>query len=258
VLAGGDTPSPHAADISGPIIFVPGTALPPTLTFEPPAGPVLLVPGYGGNRRALLQLAARIERTGRQAIVIQLPGDGTGDLAQQARVLQAAVERALRGGAPSVDVVGYSAGGVVVRLWLTDDGGDGEARRVVTLGAPLHGAEIAAVGAALAPGACPLACQQLVPGSSLLNRLNAQPLPVGIGWMSIWTTDDKTVDPPDSARLTGAVNVAVQDICPHEVVSHSGLPTDPVVTGLVLAAIGDGPLTAPSPADCTHLRSSGR
>jgi triacylglycerol lipase len=225
----------------------------------PPAdrpGPVVLVPGYGGGRSGLLRLAARIGATGRSAVVVTLPGDGTGDLAAQAKAVQSAVARELAAGAPSVDVIGYSAGGVVTRLWMTDDGGAAEVRRVVSLGSPLHGADLAAVGQAFAPGACPVACQQLAPGSSLLNRLNALPLG-GADWMSIWTTDDKTVDPPDSARLAGAVNVVAQSVCPGARISHGQLPTDPLITGLVLRAIGTGPLTAPTAADCATLRNSG-
>ena len=81
-------------------------------------GPVLLVPGYGGSTAALAGLAERIAATGRSARVLDLPGDGTGDLSAQVRVLDAAVVDALAAGAPSVDVVGYSAGGVVAGLWL--------------------------------------------------------------------------------------------------------------------------------------------
>ena len=219
-------------------------------------GPVVLVPGYGGGRAGLLRLAARIRSTGRSAVVISLPGDGTGDLAAQAKALQSAVARQLAAGAPSVDVIGYSAGGVVARLWLADDGGAAEVRRVVSLGSPLHGADLAAVGQAFVPGACPIACQQLAPGSSLLNRLDAVPLG-GAAWMSIWTTDDQTVDPPDSARLAGAVNVVAQRVCPDATISHGQLPTDPLITGIVLRAIGAGPLTAPTAADCATLRNSG-
>src|SRR5439155_900311 len=162
-------------------------------------GPVVLVPGYGGGQGALSRLADRIRATGRTATVLTLPGDGTGDLNAQAEALRAAV-----GGARNVDIVGYSAGGVVVRLWVARHGGEHVARRVVTLGSPLHGAQLAAVGAASVPGACPVACQQLVPGSSLLRDLDRTPLPPRLPWLSVWTEDDETVTPPDSARLTGA------------------------------------------------------
>lgn len=221
-------------------------------------GSVVLVPGYGGGQGALSVLAARIQRSGRSATVLTLPGDGTGDLVAQAATLDAAVSQELHHGMPSVDVIGYSAGGVVVRLWVAQRGGAHRARRVVTLGSPLHGARIAAVGTALAPGACPVACQQLVPGSSLLRELDAVPLPATLPWLSVWTRDDRTVQPPDSARLAGAVNVAVQDVCPDARVEHGDLPTDPLVTGMVLAAIGTGALTEPGPADCAGLRARGR
>ena len=59
-------------------------------------GPVLLVPGYGGQTSSLFPLAARIRSTGRQATVISLPGNGTGDLIADAAVLNAAVTKALQ------------------------------------------------------------------------------------------------------------------------------------------------------------------
>lgn len=210
-------------------------------------GTVLLVPGYGGSRDALSTLADRLRRAGREAEVLTLPGDGTGDLNAQVRVLDQAAEAAVAAGAPSVDVIGYSAGGVVARLWVSGDGGR-LVRRVITLGSPLHGTEIAAAGGVLAPGACPVACQQLAPGSQLLNEIDGLPLPVP--WLSVWTENDQTVVPPDSARLSGAVNVSLQQVCPAAVVAHAQLPTDPLVTRIVLRAVGAGPLTAPTAADC--------
>jgi len=220
-------------------------------------GPVLLVPGYGGGRAALSVLAERIRATGRSASVLTLPGDGTGDLAEQAATLDAAVTAALRAGAPSIDVVGYSAGGVVTLLWVVRYGGEHVARRVVTLGSPLHGARLAAAGSALVPDACPTACQQLAPGSALLAELDRAPVPARLPWLSVWTRDDQTVVPPDSARLSGAVNVAVQDICPDAHVEHGQLPTDPLVTGLVLRGIGTPGLSGPQPTDCAALRTAG-
>jgi triacylglycerol lipase len=58
------------------------------------------------------------------------------------------------------------------------------------------------------------------------------------------------VTPPESARLEGAVNVVVQDVCPGRRVSHSQLPSDDVVVALVLTAIGPDPLTAPGAVAC--------
>lgn len=215
------------------------------------AGPVLLVPGYGGNTGSLRMLAERIRATGRAATVVPLPGDGTGDLTQQADALDGAVQRELDAGAPSVDLIGYSAGGVVVRLWVQRHDGTTKARRVVTLGSPHHGASIAGVGAVALPDACPVACEQLAPGSRLLSELDS-PVPTPPVWWSLWTVQDQTVTPPDSARLDGATNVPLQSVCPEATVDHSGLPTNPVVTALVLRAIGVPPPTPPTPADCVR------
>jgi triacylglycerol lipase len=217
-------------------------------------GPVLLVPGYGGSTSALDQLAVRLRAAGRAATVVRLPGDGTGDLREQARTLDSAVRSALAG-ASSVDVVGYSAGGVVARLWAADDGGARVARRIVTLGAPHHGTSVAALGASLLPGQCPAACQELVPNSRLLTDLNTDETPDGPVWVSLWTEQDQIVTPPDSARLDGALNIPVQSVCADARIDHSTLPTDPLAQALVLDALSAAVPVAPTAADCSRLRS---
>jgi hypothetical protein len=212
-------------------------------------GPVVLVPGYGGAAGSLEMLAARIRQTGRQVGVVALAEGGVGDLNRQAAALEEHVRDALRAGAPSVDVIGYSAGGVVARLWVQNHDGASKARRVITLGSPHHGAAIAAAGAAAAPGACPAACRQLAPGSSLIDGL-LTPVPTPPMWLSLWTSDDETVTPPESARLEGAVNVALQSLCPTAHVSHSELTSDALVAQLVISALGPEPLAAPAPGGC--------
>src|SRR6266536_1160007 len=218
---------------------------------------VLLVPGYGGNTRSLSALAARIRAGGREATIVRLPGDGTGDLEAQAGVLNRYVNQAIGRGSPSVDVVGYSAGGVVARLWDVEYDGATAARRIITLGTPLHGTRLAAAGAAFAAAACPAACQELVPGSALLTRLQRAPFTGRPAWLSLWTDDDQVVQPADSARLAGAVNVALQNVCPGAVIAHGQLPTAPLVVGIVLHALGTAPLHAPSSAECGSLRALG-
>ena len=220
-------------------------------------GDVLLVPGYGGSTAALGQLAGRITAAGGHATVVQLAGDGTGDLQLQANVLNGYVNQALARGSGPVTVIGYSAGGVVAWLWDVDYDGVAKARRIITLGSPLHGADLAAVGEADLPGACPAACEELVPGSSMLNRLQGTASATRPPWLSLWTTDDQVVQPPDSARLPGAVNVPLQSICPGVSIGHGQLPTAPLVVGIVLRTLRPGALIPPHPSDCRSLQTLG-
>ncbi|GAA1434650.1 lipase [Microlunatus lacustris] len=214
-------------------------------------GPVLLVPGYGGDGSSLQSLAAAVRATGRTAVVVPAVGDGTGDLEAQAEALAAVAERVRdEAGAPSVDVIGYSAGGVVARLWVRDHGGDAVARRVLTLGSPHHGTSQAALGASLA-GGCPTACEQLVPDSALLRRLNARDeTPAGPVWVTLRSTADQVVTPVASAALEGALDVVVQDVCPVARTAHGDLPSDPVTLALVRSALDVGPPAVPAGVRC--------
>jgi len=218
-------------------------------------GPVLLVPGYGGSTASLQRLADRLAGAGRDATVVRLPGGGTGDLAQSAAALGLAADAALaRTGAQSVDVIGYSAGGVVARLWAAEEGGDGVARRIITLGSPHHGTTLADFAGDVAPAQCPLGCQQLATDSPLLTRLNAaDETPEGPTWVSVWTTRDRTVTPPESARLEGALNLPVQSVCPDTRVSHGQLPTDPLVQQIILTELARGDPVPLDTADCARL-----
>ena len=216
-------------------------------------GPVLLVPGYGGAQASLAPLAAALRVQGRDVTVVALPDRAQGDLAGQADALGAAVDVAVRRtGASSVDLVGYSAGGIVARLWVTQDGGASRVRRLVTLGSPHHGTEVATVGSLVA-GTCPTACQQLATDSPLLARLDRDGIPDGVVFLSLWTTGDDVVVPPSSSVVDAEPSPSLQSICAGVRVNHGGLPGDPLAQALVGAALGSGPLPTWSPADCSRL-----
>jgi triacylglycerol esterase/lipase EstA (alpha/beta hydrolase family) len=240
--------------VLGVVFFGSGTipAAPPASQQRP--GPVLLVPGYGGATGGLQTLADRLTQAGRTATVVRLPGDGTGDLALSAKALGAAVTSALASsGAQSVDLVGYSAGGVVARLWVAD-GHAAVVRRVVTLGSPHHGTDLADLAGDLAPDQCPIGCAELASNSALLAKLNSgDETPDGPTWVSIWTTQDRTVTPPESARLAGALNLTVQSVCADAQVSHGQLPTSPLVQQMVLSELRAGPPVHLGAADCARL-----
>jgi triacylglycerol lipase len=214
-------------------------------------GPVLLVPGYGGSLASLQPLRAALEAEGRIVQVVPAPGDGTGDLDAQASHLATAAQDAMRThDATSVDVVGYSAGGVVARLWVRDHGGDAVARRVLTIGSPHHGSDVAALVLGGA-GSCPPACQELAPDSALLRRLNAgDETPAGPAYISMWSQSDAVSTPPDTARLDGALDIPVQSVCPDRSVSHGELPGDPVVLAALRTVLGATSPRAPVDVAC--------
>jgi triacylglycerol lipase len=218
--------------------------------------PVLLVPGYNGTPASLAALAARLRGAGRRVVVVGLPDRGTGDLRASARVLAAAADRT---GAARVDLVGFSAGGVVVRVLLADPARALRARRVVLLGAPNHGTELAGAAAAFDPSLCAGACAQLAPGSALLAELNrGDETPPGPEFFTIWTALDQTVTPPATATLDGAANIRVQDVCASARLGHGALVADPLALGLVVGALEGTLPEEPGAGDCAALRAAGR
>ncbi|WP_345771127.1 lipase family alpha/beta hydrolase [Geodermatophilus normandii] len=214
--------------------------------------PVLLVYGYQGTTEQMEPLADALRAAGRNVTIVDLPDDNTGDLWDSAWRLGQAAEQAMADAdADSVDVVAHSAGGIVTRLWVSTAGAD-VAHRVVTLGSPHHGSDGAAVF-----DECLEACQQLTPGSDLLDELAQQDeTPGAASWVSIWSANDGAVEPPESSELDGAVNLRLQDVCPGAEINHSQLLSDPLPLALAVAEVdADEPVEYGS-GDCEQLSGS--
>lgn len=207
-------------------------------TDEPPPAepdaqpPVVLVPGLGGSPTDLTLIANALEAAGRETVTVDNEG-GTADLRDQAALVG---EAARATGADQVDVVGFSAGGIVARLWATGEGADA-VRRVVTVASPHHGTTLDALGVS-DPADCTDACAQLLAGSDLLEELNAAEPPDGPQWVTIWSDSDGVVDPAESAQLEGALDVNVQDVCGDVELGHIDLLGHPVPD--LVAAVLDG------------------
>jgi hypothetical protein len=100
-------------------------------------------------------------------------------------------------------------------------------------------------------GGCPTACEQLVPDSDLLRRLNAgDETPDGPLWATVRSTYDRVVTPVESAALDGAVNILVQDRCPGSTAAHGALPGDPVTLATLGSVLGVGPPSPPIDVQC--------
>lgn len=217
-------------------------------------GPVLLVPGRIADSDDLVDLQRRLYLSGRRALIVSVGTDVTGDLRRQARQVEETARGLVADGAPSVDVVGYGAGGIVTRIWLADGGAD-VARRVITLGSPHQGVAAEKLDSLVEERFCAVTCPQLTAGSPLLRAL---PATSGrMPWTNITTARDRVVPAP-AAVLPGALNVSLQSICTDDRSGHRGLTTDPLAVGVILRALAPEPLTAtPTAADCADLRDSG-
>ncbi len=218
---------------------------------------VVLVSGYGGDGDDTEPLAMALRADGRGVAVFPPVGDNTGDLEEQARLLGEFVDAEIADSErdyaqdrdnQSVDVIGFSAGGVVARLWVRDFGGQDVARRILTIAAPHHGTRLA--GLADLGGFCDGACAQLVPGNALLERLNeGDETPAGPEWITVWSESDRTVSPVETANLDGSLGFTVQSVCPEARTGHLQLPGSPVVLASLHTALGADTPAAPEAAD---------
>ena len=76
-------------------------------------------------------------------------------------------------------------------------------------------------------------------------------------WLSMWTTHDEVVVPAESARFDGAVNIALQSVCADDTVDHISLPADPLVAALTLRGLSITTVAVPAASDCGALRAQG-
>jgi triacylglycerol lipase len=151
-----------------------------------------------------------------------------------------------------ISVVGISQGGMqprwAIRWWpdireRIDD--------LVMLAATNHGAAFADASCAASP-CLPALWQLRWGGSDFLSALNdGDQTPGDVSYTSIYSLTDPVIQPvvpaPPSA-LDGAVNVAIQDICPGRPVEHAQEAYDAVAW-----ALGIDALTHAGPVDVTRI-----
>lgn len=179
----------------------PGVLAPSRLPVAPPPLPVLLVHGLHDTPQGLETMKRHLEQAGWPVVRFAplLPNDGSLGVPEMARQVGQAAE-ALRSetGAPRIDVVAFSMGALVTRVWLQLQGGKEEVRRFISISGPQAGTMMAYVH----PG---LGVKQMRPRSPLLRALARDPHPFGqVEVHTFWTPLDMIVVPATSARLPDA------------------------------------------------------
>jgi len=214
---------------------------PPTTELAAPdvAGTVILIPGFGGSAGGLQGLAGYLQAQGRPVVIADI-GDGRGDITGYGRSVAALASSLVAQGAPSVDLVGYSMGGLVARAAAASN--PLAVRRVATIASPHDGTQLAGLGSFIGDASnCPIACQQMAPGSEFLDAL---PGASDEGrWLSAWSADDEVVRPADASALPGATNVEVMTDCGVGSLSHGAVVQSAATWDLVTTFLATGAVT---------------
>ena len=167
--------------------------------------PVLLIHGIDDTREVMQPLGRYLEGRGWRTFAFDMvPSNGQVGFEALARQVQRQVaEVRARTGASKVDIVGFSLGGMVARVYLQELGGVSEVERLVTISSPHHGSWMAyfrwnALG------------EELRPGSRVYERLNGNLKPLaGVRHTAIWTPFDLMIVPSWSSVLPGAREVRI-------------------------------------------------
>jgi triacylglycerol esterase/lipase EstA (alpha/beta hydrolase family) len=155
---------------------------------------------------------------------------GVGPIEQSAQQLRAYVDQVLSAtGAPKVDLVGHSQGGMMPRYYIKNLGGDAKVDDLVGLAPSNHGTTNPA--GIPASAFCP-ACAQQTAGSPFLTALNSgDETPGPVSYTNVVTRFDEVVNPYTSGYLSpdddAVTNLTIQDKCPNDTSEHVRLPYDP-------------------------------
>jgi len=190
--------------------------------------PVVLVPGWFANDRDLAALRLRLLAAGWSDVQSIDFRDPIGSNREHAVELDSLVRQVIaESGAPSVDIVAHSMGGLATRWYLlTHD--PAPVRKLVFIASPHRGTLTAHV--AFGDGR-----EEMKPGSAFLDTLNASAaVPPAMDAITIWSPLDLIILPQESATLAGFESYRV--CCP----THEGLLLDSEVFTIVRGFLEEG------------------
>lgn len=182
---------------------------------------------------------------------------GTEDMRLSAHQVGAFVDQVLAAtGAPKVDLVGFSQGANVTRLYVNKLGGAAKVAQWVGLASPTYGGVmygLVPVVQAIPGGldvfarVTSLAAVQQAQGSPVMVDLNAGGDTVpGVRYVTVGSKVDEMIQPFSNIALRGpgAENIAIQDQCAEDLTGHFHMVYDPFVQQLLVQILDPN---APAP-----------
>jgi len=233
------TPTPTPTEPALSTVGVAGVNVPGCRSQQRPV--ILLHGSFSTTASNFSALAPALTASGRCVYAIDYGNGGVSAIRSSASDLSDLVSKVRRlTGAATVDLVGYSQGGLVLRTALTFDGIANEVTTAVLI-APSWNGTTSSLARSVPGRLCP-ACADQVAGSPLLRSLDAVPNPDGgVHYAEISTRRDTVVTPISAQVPSGPVSrvrsVVLEDRCPALVTDHVQLPAQPAVIAWTVSAL---------------------
>lgn len=175
--------------------------------------PVLLIHGYLCNAGVWVSTRRKLEHLhiSNHAITLE---PAIGSIRRYASQIDEAVNDLMeKTGAPQINVICHSMGGVAVRYYATEHGHD-KIAQVLTLGSPHYGTALSLLGIGKN-------VKQMMWGGFFMRSLREHPTDKEFQKKitSLWSPQDTIVSPPGSSKLEFAKNLMVRG-CGHMYLIH--------------------------------------
>lgn len=199
-------------------------------------------------------LAPELARNGYCTYTLDYGNGGLNPVAESANELARFVDQVrASSGSSTVDIVGYSQGGMMPRHYLKFLGGAAKVNALIGIAPSNHGTT-QSLAKLLGATFCP-ACGDQSAGSAFLRRLNeGGDLAGSVKYTTITTRYDEVVTPYRSQHLSGpasrVTNIVLQDACPANLSEHLYIPHSSATVKWVVHALGRGGLADPRYRPC--------
>jgi|GEM_PF-341594 len=207
-----------------------------------PPNPVVLVHGITDTEAVFDEMAVCLGKKGWPVYSLDLfPNNGEVGLDVLAQQLADYIASNFKP-EQTLDVVGFSMGGIVSRYYIQRLGGIQRVQRFITISSPHNGTVVAY--ASQHPG-----CVQMRPNSELLNDLNSDVMLLQqLNFTSIWTNYDLMIIPAHSSKMPLGKEIIIP------VALHSWMLTDSRCIAAVAKALAEPiKLNAESASDLGKL-----